>query len=239
VATVAPAGEWEPDAENWVRWARTPGHDAYWYYRDGFFDDFAPRPHGRTLEVGCGEGRVARDLTARGHRVAAIDTSHGLLRYARDEDGASRYALADSAVLPFPDGRFSLAVAYNALQVVADLGATVAEIARVLEHGGTLCACIAHPVTDLGRFQTDDDRTRFTLRHGYFDNVRVEDTVESDGLTMTFRGWTYSLEDYSVALEDAGFLVEAIREPRPAKSPSRYERWEHVPLFMFIRAVKP
>ena len=79
VATVAAAGEWEPEAENWVRWARTPGHDAYWYYRDGFFDDFAPRPHGRTLEVGCGEGRVARDLAARGHRVTAIDTSHTLV----------------------------------------------------------------------------------------------------------------------------------------------------------------
>jgi hypothetical protein len=23
---------WEQEAENWVRWTRTPGHDAYWYY---------------------------------------------------------------------------------------------------------------------------------------------------------------------------------------------------------------
>ena len=126
----------------------------------------------------------------------------------------------------FPMAAVSLAVAYNALQVVADMAATVAEIARVLEHGGTLCACIAHPVTDLGRFDDGRGRERaFTLRDGYFDNVRVDDTVESNGLTMTFRGWTYSLEDYSVALEDAGLRVEAIREPRPAGSPSRYERW--------------
>jgi len=236
---VAPAGEWEPDAENWVRWARTPGHDAYWYYRDGFFDDFAPRPHGRTLEVGCGEGRVARDLIARGHRVTAIDTSHGLLRYARDEDGRSRYALADSSVLPFADGRFDLAVAYNALQVVTDMTATVAEIARVLENGGSLCACIAHPVTDLGDFHTSGEKTSLTVRDGYFENVRVDDTVESGGFTMTFRGWTYSLEDYSKALEDAGFRITAIREPRPAGAPSHLEKWEHLPLFMFIRAVKP
>jgi hypothetical protein len=29
--------EWESEAENWVRWVRTPGHDAYWYFRDSFF----------------------------------------------------------------------------------------------------------------------------------------------------------------------------------------------------------
>ena len=26
------ADGWEQEAENWVRWARTPGHDAYWHY---------------------------------------------------------------------------------------------------------------------------------------------------------------------------------------------------------------
>ncbi|HEX2381050.1 MAG TPA: class I SAM-dependent methyltransferase [Acidimicrobiales bacterium] len=233
------AGEWEPDAENWVRWARTPGHDAYWYYRDGFFDEFVPGPTGRALEVGCGEGRVARDLAARGHRVTAIDTSHTLVRYARDEDDRGRYALADSAALPFRNCCFDLAVAYNALQVVADMAATVAEIARVLERGGHLCACIAHPVTDLGRFDTRENGTTFTLRDGYFENARVDDTVESNGLSMTFRGWTYSVEDYSLAFEAAGLWIEGFREPRPTGAPSRYDRWQHVPQFMFIRAVKP
>lgn len=232
------AGEWDPDAENWVRWARTPGHDAYWYYRDGFFDAFVPAAGERTIEVGCGEGRVARDLAARGHRVTGVDTSHSLLRSARDADASGRYALADSAALPFPDGLFDLAVAYNALQVVANMPATVMEIARVLCDRGCLCACVAHPVTDLGRFGDEEPRAHFTLRDGYFEPNRVDDTVERNGLPMTFRGWTYSLEDYSVALEDAGFSIESIREPRPAGSPSSFDRWQQVPLFMFVRAVK-
>src|SRR5262245_24605603 len=62
------AMSWEDQAENWLAWARTPGHDAYWSYRDLFFR-LLPAPGRRTLEVGCGEGRVARDLAARGHRV--------------------------------------------------------------------------------------------------------------------------------------------------------------------------
>jgi SAM-dependent methyltransferase len=68
---------WESRADDWLSRPRTPGHDAYWYYRNSFFESIAPPPRGITLEVGCGEGRVARDLVARGHRVVAIDGSPG------------------------------------------------------------------------------------------------------------------------------------------------------------------
>jgi len=231
-------GEWGPDAENWVRWARTPGHDAYWFYRDAFLDRLLPPAGRRTLEIGCGEGRVARDLAARGHWVAGVDTSHALLRHARMEDEVSGFALADSAALPFPDGCFDLAVAYNALQVVRDMSATVREAARVLDADGRLAICVSHPVTDLGRFASDDRAAPFTLRPRYFENERVEDTVERDGLAMTFRGWTYSLEDYAVALQDAGLRIEAMREPRPSGSDRLYERRQHVPMFLLILAGK-
>jgi hypothetical protein len=30
-----------------------------------------------------------------------------------------------------------------------------------------------------------------------------------------------------------------MREPRPAPAPERYERWQKVPLFLGIRAMKP
>lgn len=231
-------GEWGPDAENWVRWARTPGHDAYWFYRDAFFDRLLPPAGRRTLEIGCAEGRVARDLAARGHWVAGVDTSHALLRHARMEDEVSGFALADSAALPVPDGCFDLAVAYNALQVVRDMSATVREAARVLDADGRLAICVSHPVTDLGRFASDDRAAPFTLRPRYFENERVEDTVERDGLAMTFRGWTYSLEDYAVALQDAGLRIEAMREPRPSGSDRLYERRQHVPMFLLILAGK-
>lgn len=231
-------GEWGPDAENWVRWARTPGHDAYWFYRDAFFDRLLPPAGRRTLEIGCGEGRVARDLAARGHWVAGVDTSHALLRHARMEDEVSGFALADSAALPVPDGCFDLAVAYNALQVVRDMSATVREAARVLDADGRLAICVSHPVTDLGRFASDDRAAPFTLRPRYFENERVEDTVERDGLAMTFRGWTYSLEDYAVALQDAGLRIEAMREPRPSGSDRLYERRQHVPMFLLVLAGK-
>jgi O-acetyl-ADP-ribose deacetylase (regulator of RNase III) len=42
-----------------IAFPRTPLHDAYWYYRDSFFDLLVPPPGQRSIEIGCGEGRVA------------------------------------------------------------------------------------------------------------------------------------------------------------------------------------
>jgi hypothetical protein len=58
-----------------------------------------------------------------------------------------------------------------------------------------------------------------------------------DGVTMTFRGWTYALEAYFAALERSGFLVQSVTEPRPSSSAANYTQWREVPLFLSIRAV--
>ena len=231
-------GEWEREAENWVRWARTPQHDAYWFYRDVFFDQLLPAPGQRTIEIGSGEGRVARDLAARGHRVVGIDSSLTLLHHARKASADTFYALGDGAALPFADGRFDLAVAYNSLQVVADMPGTVAEAARVLGPDGRFCFCVSHPVTDMGRFVGDEPDVDFVLRQDYFSNRRVDDVLEEGGHAMTFRGWTYCLEDYAMALEAAGLRIEAMREPRPSGASERFRQWQRVPLFLSVRAVK-
>lgn len=229
--------EWEPEAENWVRWARTPGHDAYWYYRDAFFA-LLPPPHGRTIELGCGEGRVTRDLAERGHQVFGVEPARTLARYADAADTASSYIVADGAAVPCASGAFDLVVAYNSLQVVADLRGTVREAARLLRPGGHLCLTVSHPAMDLGRFVPTDSGVEFAVRAGYFESRRVEDTLEMNGLRVTCRGWTYTLEDYARAFENAGLVVEALREPTPTAPSSNFERWRSVPLFLMARTLK-
>ena len=232
------ATEWEPEAERWIEWTRTPGFDAYWFWRDAFFDDMLVPPGRRTLEVGCGEGRVARDLRERGHIVFAIEPAATLLAAAKAAGALEEYAVAHAAALPFPDAAFDVVVAYNVLQVVDDLDRALVEIARVLETGGRLCACIAHPVTDLGDVSEDASGPRLTIRNDYFERRRVEDNVEIGGHAMTFRGWTHSLEHYSRGLERAGLYIERVREPRPDFVATAYTRWRAAPLFLNFRAVK-
>ena len=233
---------WEREAENWVRWTRTPGHDAYWHYRAPFFDHIVPASGRGTLEIGCGEGRVARDLAARGHVVTAVDASPTLLRYAREADPHGQYLVANAAALPFADGAFDLVVAYNALMDIADMPGAVREAARVLEPGGRFSICVTHPLNDAGAFAGGEQDAPFMIRGAYLGHHSHEEMFERDGLRMTFRGWSYALEEYTGALEAAGFLIERLREPAapPEVVAAResYRRWQRVPMFLHLRAIK-
>jgi ubiquinone/menaquinone biosynthesis C-methylase UbiE len=235
---MASEASWEREAERWVLWARTPGHDAFWQYRDEFFEAMVPPPGRQTLEVGCGEGRVLRDLAARGHRVVGVDSSPTLLGYARDESQTGRFALADGAALPFRGSSFDIVVAFNSLMDVDDMPGAVREASRVLAGGGCLCACVTHPVSDSGAFVSAEPDAAFVIEGSYFGRRRFEATVERAGLKMTFRGWSYALEDYARALEEASLRLELVREPRPAEVTPQYERWTRIPMFLFFRARK-
>ena len=110
---------WEEEARNWVKWARTPDHDVFWFYSPSFFEEIVPSAHGLTLEIGCGEGRVARQLASRAHNVVALDSSSTLVQFAREADAQSAYVFADATALPFADATFQPVVAYNSLQTTA------------------------------------------------------------------------------------------------------------------------
>ena len=236
---------WEEEARNWVNWARTPDHDVFSCFAPSFFEEIVPAAHGLTLEIGCGEGRVARQLTSRAHNVVALDSSPTLVRFAREADPHSAYLVADATALPFAGATFQTVVAYNSLQtmaMMADMAQAVREASRVLEASGHFCLCVAHPMTDVGRIKQPSAEGDLVLSGSYFEHQIVNETVMKNGLKMKFHGWTYTLEDYVRALEEAGFFVERVREPVPTpeqamKRPS-LEVWRRVPLFLFVGAVK-
>ena len=58
---------WDEQAAAWTAWARAPGHDSYWQFHREAFLALVPPPGRLTVDIGCGEGRVSRDLRAAGH----------------------------------------------------------------------------------------------------------------------------------------------------------------------------
>ena len=127
---------WERNAADWVRWARKPGHDSYWRFHRDRFLDLVPAPGRLTIDVGCGEGRVTRDLKELGHRAVGLDASQTMIAAAQEADPSGEYLVANAAELPFADGHADLAVAFMSLMDVDDMAAAVRELARVLEPGG-------------------------------------------------------------------------------------------------------
>lgn len=229
---------WEQHAADWVEWARAPDHDTYWrFHRDGFFA-LVPPPGRRTLDMGCGEGRVSRDLAALGHRVVGVDLSLTLVRAARDHPQPVAVARADAACLPFADHSFDLVVAFMTLHDMDEPASAVSELARVLQPGGQAAVAVVHPINSAGEFVGDrgtDDRP-FVINGSYLAGHRYEMEAERDGRSMTFVSQHHSLAAYSRMIEPTGLLIEALREP-PTPDPA--DRWSRVPLFLHLCLVKP
>jgi SAM-dependent methyltransferase len=224
------AQDWEEQAKNWIAWSRKPNFDSYWRYREEFL---ALVPSGTaTVDIGCGEGRVSRDLTARGHTVTGVDAAPTMIAAAREADPNGTYLRADAADLPFEDNSFDVAVAYNTMMDVADLPGSIREAARVLTPGGRLCIAITHPIINTGTMVDGN----FVLGQPYFETRRFTDLIERDGMTMLFQGWNHPLTGFTRPLEDSGLLIEAIREPKAVSAKGKV--WPY-PFHLWLRAVKP
>ncbi|MBM3771839.1 MAG: metalloregulator ArsR/SmtB family transcription factor [Acidimicrobiia bacterium] len=92
-------------------------------------------------DLGCGTGQIAACLAPFVRRVIAVDASTEMLQAAQQRvAGSSNVELrrGELEALPIDDARLDLAFVTLVLHHVADPGAVLAEVARVLQPGGRL-----------------------------------------------------------------------------------------------------
>jgi len=94
----------------------------------------------RVLDIGCGEGGLARQLMAQGAIVTGIDPLAQVIVKARVNAPEARFAVVTAEALPFEDHAFDLALMVNSLHhvPVALMGAALREAKRVLTNAGAL-----------------------------------------------------------------------------------------------------
>lgn len=224
---------WEAHAEAWSRWARTPGHD-YHYEQLNLpqFLELLGAPRQLTVDFACGEGRLGRVLAGLGHAVVGVDSSPTLARLARAAGGYREVLQTTADSIPLPDGCAGLVTAFMALHDMDELAGAIAEAARLLAPDGYLCFAVPHPFAEMAR-----ERPEMV---GYYTPERYVDVIERDGLSMTFESWRRPLSAYTCALERAGFVIEALREPAPNEAAIAAEpalaKWREQPIFLHARA---
>jgi SAM-dependent methyltransferase len=170
-----------------------------------------------------------------------LDGSSEAIHAATAEEPAIPVCVADAAALPFVGGSFDLVVAFMSLQDVDDLSGAVEDAARLLEAGGRLCLAIVHPINSAGEFEDRDADSRFVISGSYMEPSFYEDDITHDGMQMVFTSAHRPLQTYAGALFEAGFAIERLREVTEPEQDARLERrkrWQRVPLFLHIRAVK-
>jgi len=216
-------------------------HDSYWRFHRDQFLEILPAPGRLTLDIGCGEGRLSRDLKALGHSVVGVDSAPTMVQNARQADGSIEVHIADAAKLPLADALADLAIAFMSLQDIDDMSTAIHEAARVVEPGGRFCLAIVHPLNSAGTFAGEEAYSPFVIKGSYLERFRYTDELERDGLAVTFTSDHRPLETYFEALAAAGFVVERLREhavPDAAITRPRHRRWQRLPLFLHIRALR-
>lgn len=94
---------------------------------------------GSVLDVGCGTGLLAAQLSAAGYQVVGIDPSDGMLAVMRGRSPEVEAVKGAGDDLPFQSDRFDLVVTVATLHHIADadrVRATLAEMVRVCSPTG-------------------------------------------------------------------------------------------------------
>jgi hypothetical protein len=108
---------------------------------------------------------------------------------------------------------------------------------------GRLCAAIPHPINSAGSFPGRDPAGPFVISGSYLDPAPGTWVHDRGGVRLTFHSEHRPLEAYMRAMEAAGLLTETIREVRApdhvVARDSRARRWQRIPLFLHLRAIKP
>ncbi len=190
------------------------------------------------LDAGCGEGYLARILTARGAHVTGIDLSPRLIALARAKDPAGRiaYRVADLSG-PLPEHRecFDVVVSYMVLNDVEDHQGFAATLGQVLKSGGCVVLAFNNPYAYV---------VRRRISAAYFASGTIHPSgLGSAGVNVSF--YHRTLGEYLDAFLAAGLQFTRLRDvdhpeiaaDRAAGRP--LPEGEDLPRFMLLAFRKP
>ena len=170
----------------------------------------------RVLDVGTGEGQLARMVAASGAPlVAGIDPTLAQLRVAAARAGGVAYARANADALPFRDASFDAVVVCLVFEHIADHRPAIAEIARVLAPDGRFVFFLNHPL-----LQAPDsgwvidhvlDEQYWRIGPYLVEDVTIEELAPGVELPFVHR----PLSQYVNAMASRGLLIERMEEPMP------------------------
>lgn len=195
---------WSTNAEAWTRVVREGGIESRRLVTDAAIVDAVVRLQpGRGLDVGCGEGWLARALAERGVRVTGVDVSPELIRDARREGGGDFYAAsyAEITVDPAQFGTGFGAVICNFSLLDDDPVPLLTALRTTLAPSGSLVIQTVHPWAAMGD-------------EGYVDGWRTETFSGFGGEFAAPMPWFFrTIASWMDVIAGAGYRLARLMEP--------------------------
>jgi SAM-dependent methyltransferase len=195
---------------------------------------------GAVLDVGCGEGQVARLAASLGARSVGLDPSGAQVREAVARGGGPAYARGSAAALPVRTAAVDAAVACLVFEHIDDLDGAIAEVARVLRAGGHFLFLLNHPLLQTpGSGWIDDqvlDPPEQYWRVGPY--LPEAETMEEVTPGVFIRFLHRPLGRYLNSLARCGLVLHEMVEPAPPPAflarADEYEEAASIPRLLLL-----
>ena len=198
----------------------------------------------KVLDLGCGDGQIARALAAQGSDVLGVDPTQLHIDVAIERGGGPRYLLGGATQIPASDNSFDAVVACLVFEHIDQMDEAMTEVARVLKPQGQFSFFLNHPLLQTpGSGWIDDhiiDPPEQYWRIGpYLVETESIEEVEKD---VYIRFIHRPLSRYVNALIANGMTLERMVEPSPpagflARAPE-YALAHTVPRLLYLRSTK-
>jgi SAM-dependent methyltransferase len=198
----------------------------------------------RVLDVGCGEGQIARRASGARDAVVGVDPAWAQISVARQRGGGPAYAQAEGAALPFGSGTFDAVVACLVFEHITAVDAAIAEVARVLRPGGRFLFFLNHPLLQTPSSGWIDDQIldppeQYWRVGPYLVEDETDEEVERDVFVPFIHR---PLHRYVNALAENGLLIVHMEEPAPPAGflarACEYAAAATIPRLLFLHAVR-
>lgn len=177
----------------------------------------------RVLELGCGSGDEAIRFALQGATVIGIDESPEHIADAREAAELAEVRLElrsrDLADLAFLRAdSMDVACSDGALAAVPDLGRLFRQVHRVLRHGAPFAFSLPHPFWLGTGTETAPEGAlpmgRMYVDRSYFDASPIDIGTADEPRVVT----RHTLGEVFTGLTRAGFRVDTLLEPEPARA---------------------
>ncbi len=196
----------------------------------------------QVLDLGCGEGQIARRLAAQDSVVVGLDFSAAQLDRARARRGGPGYVQGSCGALPSRGSAFDAVLVSLVLEHTDALDGTIGEIARVLRPGGRVVLVLNHPLLQSpGSGWVDDHLVEppetYWQVGPYLSEVEFEEQVDAEHTVCFVHR---PLSRYINAFADAGLYVTRMVEPGPIVTPRDHSvaAATEIPRVLLLRAEK-
>lgn len=196
----------------------------------------------RILDLGCGDAGFGREALGQGCRsYTGVEGSHNMAEAARQNLMGTTGTVTQTTVetWKYPADAFDLVISRLVLHYIEDVESVFGKIHRSLVPGGRFVFSVEHPVItccDRG-WQGNGPRQDWVVDDYFHSGQRV--TSWMGGQVVKYHR---SVEDYFVGLQNAGFVVENLREATPRRErfadAGTFQRRQRIPLFLILAGRK-